>query len=454
MSKETEIKLKVSPESLVKLREHPVLEARSAAQWQTRELLNKYYDTSEFALANAQVALRIRRDAEQFIQTLKTKGASVAGLSVRNEWDWYLKSNRLVLSHLDDNCWPESLGELDKKQLQAIFNTDFKREFVELRWQREGVETIVEVALDQGLVVAGKQQDELCEMELELRAGEPIALFELALELAADVPLMPSDISKAERGYRLLDASSYKVSAAAAQLSAHQPLDEAFSALAWQLLGNSQRLAEQYSFSGHWKLLEQWLQQLLSLRALLASLGQAAPRASSSALREQLDALLEDWREVIQSGSSEQSIRAAMPEQFANELKDTRWGQFSLHMALWLQSKQWQEQRNARGARQGTAGLQKWLLQYLTTELEALQVARYIRQPEDFAEQTPRLERLLVWLQAARQVTELTEVDRLFGGLRELYQLATQPLTAQLLAARRESLSSVQSGQAWKQLLR
>src|SRR5699024_4804270 len=196
------------------------------------------------------------------------------------------------------------------------------------------------------------------------------------------------------------------------QLSAHQPLDEAFSALAWQLLGNSQRLAEQYSFSGHWKLLEQWLQQLLSLRALLASLGQAAPRASSSALREQLDALLEDWREVIQSGSSEQSIRAAMPEQFANELKDTRWGQFSLHMALWLQSKQWQEQRNARGARQGAAGLQKWLLQYLTTELEALQVARYIRQPEDFAEQTPRLERLLVWLQAARQVTELTEVDR------------------------------------------
>lgn len=454
MSKETEIKLKVSPESLVKLREHPVLEQRSTAQWQTRELLNKYYDTSEFALADAQVALRIRRDGEQFIQTLKSKGASVAGLSVRNEWDWYLKNNRLVLSHLDDNCWPESLRELDKKQLKTIFNTDFKREFIELRWQREGVETVVEVALDQGLVIAGKQQDEICEMELELRAGEPIALFELALELAADVPLMPSDISKAERGYRLLDANSYKVSAAAAQLTADQPLDEAFSALAWQLLGNSQRLAEQYCFSGHWKLLEQWLQQLLSLRAVLASLGQAAPRASSSSLREQLDALLEDWRGVIQSGSTEQSVREAMPEQFANELKNTRWGQFSLHMALWLQSRQWQEKRSARGVRQGAVSLQKWLLQYLKTEAEALQVSRYIRQPEDLAEQAPRLERMLTWLQAARQVTELVEVDRLFGALRELYQLALQPLTTELLQARRESLTTLQSGHAWKQLVR
>lgn len=454
MAKETEIKLRVSPESLHKLREHPVIAARSAGQWQTRELLNRYFDTADFALANAQVALRIRRDGEQLIQTLKSKGASVAGLSVRNEWDWYLKSNRLVLSHLNDNCWPESLAELDKKQLKAIFNTDFKRQFVELRWQREGVDTVVEVALDQGLVVADKQQDEICEMELELRAGEPVALFELALELATDVPLMPSDISKAERGYRLFDANSYSVAAKSAQLSAEHSLDEAFPALAWQLLGNSQRLAEQYRFSGHWKLLEQWLQQLVNLRALLASLGQAAPRASSSVLRGQLDTLIEAWRGPILTGSSEQSVRETMPALFASELAQTRWGQFSLQMALWLQTQQWQAKRTARGARQGAAGLPKWLLQFLKDEAAALQVERYIRQPEDLAEQTPRLERLLVWLQAARQVTELPESDRLFGALRELYSLAQQLLTPEALLLRRDCLAAVLSLTAWKQLLR
>ena len=452
MAKETEIKLRVSPESLVTLREHRALAERSAGPWQTRELLNRYYDTTDFALANSQVALRIRRDGEQLIQTLKSKGSSVAGLSERNEWDWYLKSNRLVLSHLDDSCWPESLRELDKKQLKAVFSTDFKRQFAELRWQRDGVATVVEVALDQGVVLADQQQEEICEVELELRAGDPVALFELALELAADTALMPCDISKAERGYRLFDASSYSIAADPAQLTADMPLDDAVAAIAWELLGSSQRLAEQYRFNGHWKLLEQWLQQLVSLRALLASLGQAVPRAASSALRAQLDALVDDWRERILSGAEDQSVREAMPQQFAQELENTRWGVFSLQMALWLQDKQWQNKRTARGARQGAAALQNWLLQFLKDETQALQVQRYMRQPEDFSEQLPRIERLLTWLHAARQVTDLVDSDRLFGRLRELHALALQPLDTEALVTRREQLGSLLTLNAWKQL--
>lgn len=454
MAKETEIKLRVSPESLATLCEHPVFATRNVGTWQTRELLNRYYDTDDFALANGQVALRIRRDGEQLIQTLKSKGASVAGLSERNEWDWYLKSNRLVLSHLDDSCWPESLRELDKKQLKAVFSTDFKRQFAELRWQREGVETVVEVALDQGVVIADKKQETICEVELELRAGDSVALFELALELAADTALMPCDISKAERGYRLFDANSYSVAAEPAQLTAQTPLDEAFAAIAWQLLGNSQRLAEQYRFNGHWKLLEQWFQQLVGLRALLASLGHAVPRAASSALRGQLDALIESWRERVTEGAEEQAVRDAAPQAFAQELADTRWGVFSLQLALWLQDKQWQKKRTARGTRQGAAVLQNWLLQFLQDEATALQVNRYMRQPEDLAEQAPRLERLLVWLQLARDVTDLPDSDRLFGALRELHKLALQPITPEALVQRREHLGSVLSLNAWKQVLR
>ena len=454
MAKETEIKLRVSPESLAALRVHPILTERCVGEWQTRELLNRYYDTADFALANGQVALRIRRDGEQLIQTLKSKGASVAGLSERNEWDWYIESDHLVLNHLDDSCWPESLRELDKEQLKAVFRTDFKRQFAELRWQRGGVETVVEVALDQGLVIAGEQQEDICEIELELREGDPAALLELALELASDVPLMPCDISKAERGYRLFDANSYSVAAEPAELNVDMPLDDALTAIAWQLLGNSQRLAEQYRFNGHWKLLEQWLQQLVSLRALLSSLGQAAPRVSSSTLRAQLDVLIDDWRAHILAGAEEQSVREATPQEFAKELSGTRWGLFSLQMALWLQNKQWQDKRTARGARQGAAALQNWLLQFLKEEAQALQVQRYMRQPEDLAEQAPRIERLLVWLQMARQVTDLVESDRLFGSLRELHSLALQPLNDEALVVRREHLGTVLTLNAWKQLLR
>jgi inorganic triphosphatase YgiF len=63
------------------------------------------------------------------------------------------------------------------------------------------------------------------------------------------------------------------------------PLDDAFAALTWHLLGSSQRLAEQYRFNGHWRLLQDWVDNLADLRALVGSLGQAAPRQSTSELR-------------------------------------------------------------------------------------------------------------------------------------------------------------------------
>ena len=44
--------------------------------------------------AQAKVALRLRRDGEEVIQTLMTRGHSVAGLSERNEYDWHRANTR------------------------------------------------------------------------------------------------------------------------------------------------------------------------------------------------------------------------------------------------------------------------------------------------------------------------------------------------------------------------
>jgi inorganic triphosphatase YgiF len=91
MVKETEIKLRVSRDTLAALREHPLLKKRNKSGWEQRELFNQYFDTPARDLALAKVALRLRRDGEEHIQTLKTRGQSVAGLSERNEWDWSLE---------------------------------------------------------------------------------------------------------------------------------------------------------------------------------------------------------------------------------------------------------------------------------------------------------------------------------------------------------------------------
>ncbi|TBU97122.1 CYTH domain-containing protein [Phytopseudomonas dryadis] len=454
MNKETEIKLRASRDTLVALQAHPLLKKRNKSGWEPRELSNQYFDTDARDLARARVALRLRRDGEQLIQTLKSRGQSVAGLSERNEWDWYLSEAELDLAKLDDSCWPASLAELDKQQLKPIFTTDFLRQRAEIAWGRGKARVVIEAALDLGKVIAAGQEEEICELELELRQGEPEALLELAAELAADLPLMPCDISKAERGYRLFDEGSYNLHLPAPALQAGQSLDDAVAAIGWYLLGSSQRLAEQYRHNGHWRLLVDWQQCLVDLRALLGSLGQAAPRASSSELRQALDSLLDDWRPRILAGQQDETARHNAPGQFASELENCRWGLFSLNASRWLLARSWTLARNTRGDRQGAAPLQSWLQTLIAEEGRDLQLKRYQQQPEDLAEQLPRLERLLLWLHLARGVLDVAESDRLFGELSKLAELAKRPLSREELDLRMTQAQIVMSLKPWKTLLK
>ncbi len=454
MQKETEIKLRVSPETLAELREHPLLKKRNKSGWERRELFNQYFDTPTGELAGAKVALRLRKDGDEIIQTLKTRGQSIAGLSERNEYNWDLAKAKLDLKKLDGECWPEELAELDKKTIKPVFTTDFVRERAEIAWGRGKAKVVIEAALDLGKVIVGKQSEEICELELELREGEPAALLELAAELAIKLPLMPCDISKAERGYRLAEPGSYALSLPAPELNAETSLDDAFTALAWHLLGSSQRLAEQYRFNGHWRLLQDWVAQLIELRALAGSLGQAAPRSTTHELRLSLDALLEDWRPLVQAGQEDEDVRKAAPEQFAEELLDTRWGLFSLNTSRWLMDHAWTVERNNRGNRQGAAQLANWLGHFLSEEAAALQLGRYQQQPEDLAEQLPRIERIQAWLHHARNVLDLPEVDRLYGELNKLHELADTDISDDVLEARVHQALTVAQSRAWKQILR
>lgn len=451
MQKETEIKLRASRETLGALQKHPLLQERLQQDWSTHELLNQYYDTAEHALAHARVALRIRRDGETYIQTLKSRGQSVAGLSERNEWDWYLAAPELEVQQLTDACWPASLAELDKSTLQPVFTTDFARTKADLTWTTPKGAVQVEAALDLGNVTTGAQAEELCELELELRQGEPEDLLDLAIALAESLPLMPCDISKAERGYRLHDTSKAQ-SLQAPQLMPEMSLDDAVAEIFGCLLANSQRLAEQYRFQGHWSVLEAWVWQLISMRALLGSLGLAAPRQTTHELRELLDALLADWRPQMHQGQQEMDVRKSTPERFAQELNQTRWGVFSLKAARWLLTRHWVHNRAERGNRQGTASLERWLLHTLAEEAKALNLPRYELSPMPLGEQHPRMERLLVWLECARAVLALPEKDRLYGELAKVYEMTHQPELH--LEALPEQIHLLWTLPPWKQLIR
>ncbi len=450
MATETEIKLRVSPQDMDRLAAHPLLERYRSQPWQSRELLNAYFDTEAGDLARAQVALRIRRDGEQFIQTLKSKGASMAGLSERHEWDWYIDSDRLDMDLLGDECWPYSLHQLDKQQLTELFRTDFTRKSTELAWEHRGVPTRVEVALDSGKVATACGDEPICELELELREGQPAALLELALQLAADIALMPCDISKAERGYRLLQPGSFELNVCPAQLVAGQDIDSAFAALMQEQLAASQRLAEQYRHTSQWKLLQGWFDQLTGMRALLGSMGQLVPRKSSHGLRLVLDALLADWQPVIRAGMAGREQRDAAVALFAAELQQARWGMFSLELALWLHDSGWQTGRNERLERQAKAPLERWLVRFLQEQAQELGLEAYKLKAYALNEQQPRLERIMVWLEAARHVLTATELDDTLGALRKLHD----SLQADDPDARSRALLQTCADPGWKALLR
>jgi len=217
--------------------------------------------------------------------------------------------------------------------------------------------------------------------------------------------------------------------------------------LALQLLSSSQRLAEQYRHSAQWKLLEQWIYSLVQLRALLTSLGQIAPRKSSNELRQMLDELLTTWMPVYQAAEQEDARQQAV-EQFAQEMTQVRWGQFSLHLALWLHQQAWQKQRNERAQRQAQAPLARWLTRFLREELNNIPLSDYVQQPQLLIEQLPRVERVVFWLEHARHVLDIAQLDAMLGSARKLQQAILQ----QDEQALRQHAASLWQNMAFRQL--
>jgi inorganic triphosphatase YgiF len=161
------------------------------------KLENAYYDSPDLQLNKEKIALRIRKKGNRYIQTLKTKGQSVNGLSKRGEWEWDLTQPKLNLDYLAQcDAWPKTVNT---RQLNKVFETNFTRHQVEFTWK----EATIELALDQGEITSHGSKASINELELELVSGNENDLHLLYEELQKYMTLQPSDISKAERGYRL-----------------------------------------------------------------------------------------------------------------------------------------------------------------------------------------------------------------------------------------------------------
>lgn len=211
MSQETELKLSVPADRIEQLKSHPFWQEHAVQPPETLHLGNTYFDTPDLRLNQAKVALRIREVNGQSIQTLKTRGESINGLTRRGEWEWPLSTNKLN-GQILPSVWPAGLSDISIEQLKPLFTTDFYRTRWLLVWQSPFAR--VEAALDQGMVKSGNGSSPICELELELMEADESALMAIASALQHCFELTPSDQSKAEKGFQLIANRHSKLSRA------------------------------------------------------------------------------------------------------------------------------------------------------------------------------------------------------------------------------------------------
>jgi triphosphatase len=198
---EIELKLLVAPEDLTRIDRHPAVRAVRRGAARKHALATVYYDTPASDLARAGVALRLRRDGNRSIQTLKGGGGVAAGLHARDEIEWDLSGHALNVALLDNTPYAELFAKRKVRgRLRPVFTTEFTRLARTLAFP-DG--TLAELALDRGVIRAGRHEAPISEAEIELKGGDPVRLFALAREIARDVPLRLGHASKAERGYAL-----------------------------------------------------------------------------------------------------------------------------------------------------------------------------------------------------------------------------------------------------------
>jgi inorganic triphosphatase YgiF len=251
-----------------------------------------YADTPDRRLAAAGLALRLRREGRQWVQTLKGRGD---GLMARPEHEVAVAGGASLPAFDAARHAGAPVGDrlrallADGAPLEVLYRTDIRRT---MRVVRSGGAT-VELAHDRGHITAGGQRVAVDEIEFELKAGPAPALVALAARWVARHALWWDVRTKSERGFRLAEGLRQvpAVHAAPSAVGRHHTAPQVLAAMLQgalaQVLPNAAEIAGGTANPEH-------LHQLrVGLRRLRSMLREAAPLAGPAA--DEARALERDW---------------------------------------------------------------------------------------------------------------------------------------------------------------
>jgi len=232
---EIELKLLVDSDRLKDFNDAPAIAANARSKGSHKQLKSVYYDTPERTLWRNGLTLRVRKSGARFLQTVKAESGDDP--LRRGEWEASVPSLAPDLALAMPFIAPKLRADLEAERLEAVFTSEIRRHtrMIDLP------SGTVEVAFDQGVLKAGNRSLPVSEIELELKDGSRLAIYELALRLAEHGPVQPSIRSKSARGFDLAeDAPPAARKPRKLRLDPQTSLDDAFAAILraclWHLL--------------------------------------------------------------------------------------------------------------------------------------------------------------------------------------------------------------------------
>jgi len=203
MPKEIELKLELPPHCFNHFRDMSWLRSRRIVASTIKKLYSIYYDTPDLRLKKLGCSFRLRKIGKDWVQTIKAGGSILAGLHQHDEWEVPLPTAQPNFTLFKDPRMQQLFNDPKLiEALQPVFITKFTRHLQYLKLSH-GNE--IEFCLDHGNIIAGSKRTTICEIELELKAGDPLEILQFAYELVdkSPFPLRLENASKAERGYIL-----------------------------------------------------------------------------------------------------------------------------------------------------------------------------------------------------------------------------------------------------------
>src|SRR5688572_29728286 len=173
--REVELKLEPGSEGARALPSLPLLKRRRSRRSPQTTV---YYDTPDGTVRKAGFSLRVRSTGGLHVQTVK-QSAAAAGMFDRPEWEEELAGPGLDFKAVDRTPLGKRLGRAARRKLEPVVTSTVDR--TAWRLIRSGSE--IELVLDEGILAAGGAEKPIEELEVELKRGEPRAIFDLAREI-------------------------------------------------------------------------------------------------------------------------------------------------------------------------------------------------------------------------------------------------------------------------------